>query len=135
MNFMTPIPLYTSLTAKFDGLKHIENLSACSIQVSFQNGTSVEYDLRGQPLKPLEVERLVRILLLTSLNLPLKSLGRLLDVSFPPSSVTISAVRLHKSLSSEELEGPLSSVLVTSLTIDSDDASQDSGGKTILNED
>ena len=95
----------------------------------------MEYDLQGQPLKLSEVERLVRSLLLISLNLPQKSLGKLLDVNFPPSSVTISAVRLHKSLSSEELGEVLSSVLVTSLTIDSDDASQASGGKTIHNED
>ena len=132
---MTPIPLYTSLTAKLDGLKRTENLLACCIRVSFQSGTYLEYDLRGQPLKPLEVERLVRSLLLISLNLPQKSLGKLLDVNFPPSSVTISAVRLHKSLSSEEFGEALSSVSVTSLTIDSDDVSQDSGGKTILNED
>ncbi len=104
-------------------------------QVSFQSGTYLEYDLQGQPLKPLEVERLVRSLLLTSLNLPQRSLGRLLDVSFPQSSVTISAVRLHKSLSSAELGEVLSSVSVTSLTIDYDGVSQVSGGKTIHNED
>ena len=132
---MTRIPLYTSLTAKLDGLKPTENLLACSIQVSFQSGTYLEYDLQGQPLEPLEVERLVRSLLLTSLNLPQRSLGRLLDVSFPQSSVTISAVRLHKSLSSAELGEVLSSVSVTSLTIDYDGVSQVSGGKTIHNED
>ena len=132
---MIQIPLYTSLTAKLGGLKHIENLSACSIQVSFQSGTCLEYDLQGQPLKLSEVERLVRNLLLTSLNLPQKSLGRLLGVSFPPSSVTISAVRLHKSLSSGELGEVLSSVSVILPTIEYDDASQDSGGKIILNED
>jgi ribonucleoside-diphosphate reductase alpha chain len=69
------------------------------------------------------------------LNLPQRSLGRLLDVSFPPSSVTISAVRLHKSLSSGELGEVLSSVCLTSLTTESEDANQDSGGKTIPNED
>ena len=132
---MTPIPLYTSLTAKLDGLKLTGNLLACCIRVSFQSGTYLEYDLRGQPLKPLEVERLVRSLLLTSLNLPQRSLGRLLDVNFPQSSVTISAVRLHRSSSSEEYAEVLSSVSVTSLTIDYDGVSQVSGGKTTPNED
>ena len=56
-----------------------------------------------------------------------------MDVNSPQSNVTISAVRLHRSSSSGEFAEVLSSVCLTSLTIDSDDASQASGGKTILN--
>ena len=129
---MPQIPLYTSLTAKLDGLKLTENLSACSIQAKFQNGTCLEYDLQGQPLKLSGVEHLVQNLLSICSTSQLVSFGKLLDVNLAPSNVTISAVRLHRSSLSGVSAGPLSSVYLTSLTIDSDDASQASGGKTIL---
>jgi hypothetical protein len=132
---MTPIPLYTSPIVKLDGLKHIENLSACSIQVNFPNGTLVEYDLLGHPLRLSAVERLVQSLLSICLTSPLTSLGPLLDVNSLQSKHTISAVRLHRSLSSAALEGLPLSVSVTSLTTESDELSQDSGGKTTHNED
>ena len=129
---MTPIPLYTSPTLKLAGLKPTENLLACSIRVSFQSGTYLEYDLQGQHLKPSAVEHLVQNLLSICLTLPLKSLGKLMDVGSPQLNVTISAVRLHRSSLSVGLGEVLSSVCLTSLTIDSDDASQANGGKTIL---
>jgi len=125
---MIQIPLYTSLIAKLDGLKDIENLSQCCLLVRFQSGTSLELDLRGQPLRLSEVERLVQNLLLTCFNSPWKSFGPLLVEDLAPLSATIYAVRLHKSSSSAVCEGLLSSVSVTSLTIDYDGASQDSGG-------
>ena len=132
---MTPIPLYTWQTAKLDGQKLTENLSACCIRVNFRSGTYLEYDLQGHPLRPSEVERLVQNLLPICLNSRLRSFEKLLDENLAPSSVTISAVRLHRSLSSVVSEDPLSSVYLTSLTIDSDDANQDNGGKTIRSED
>ena len=132
---MPQIPLYTSLTAKLDGLKLTENLSACCIQANFQNGTCLEYDLQGQALRLSEVEHLVQSLLSICSTSQPTSFGKLLDVNLAPSNVTISAVRLHKSLSSGELGEVLSSVSVILPTIDFDDASQDSGGKIILNED
>jgi len=127
--------VYTSLTQKLDGLKPTENLLACSIRVSFQSGTYLEYDLQGQRLEPSAVEHLVQNLLSICLTSPLKSLGKLMAVGSPQLNATISAVRLHRSSSSEGFVGPLSSVCLTSLTIDSDDASQANGGRTILNED
>jgi len=132
---MIPIQLYTSPTAKFDGLKLTGNLLACSIQANFLNGTCLEYDLQGHPLRPSEVEHLVQSLLSICSTSQSASFGRLLDVNLAPSNVMISAVRLHRSLSSAVYAGPLSSVCLTSLTIDSEDASQASGGKIILNED
>ena len=132
---MPQIQLYTSLTAKLVGPRLRENLSACSIRAKFQNGTCLEYDLQGQPLRLLGVEHLVQNLLSICSTSQLVSFGKLLDVNLAPSNVTISAVRLHKSLSSGECVEVLSSVCLTSLTIDSDDANQASGGKTILNED
>ena len=132
---MTPIPLYTSLTAKLDGLKLTGNLLACCIRVSFQSGTYLEYDLQAQPLRPSAVEHLVQNLLSICLTSQLTSFGKLMDVSSPQSNVMISAVRLHKSLSSGECVEVLSSVCLTSLTIDSEDANQASGGKTIHNVD
>ena len=68
---MIQIPLYTSLTAKLDGLRHTENLSQCSLAVKFQSGTCLELELRGQPLRLSEVERLVQNLLLICFNSPL----------------------------------------------------------------
>jgi ribonucleoside-diphosphate reductase alpha chain len=59
---------------------------------------------------------------------PLKSFGVLLDEGLVPSNVTISAVRLHRSsLLAVSEEVPLS-VCLTLQMIESDDASQDSGG-------
>jgi ribonucleoside-diphosphate reductase alpha chain len=84
-----------------------------------------ELDLRGPHLKPSGVEHLVRNLLSICLTSPLKSFGRLLDANLAPSSVTISAVRLHRSLLLEEFGEVLSSVYLTSLTTDSADANQD----------
>ena len=130
---MTPIPLYTSPTLKLAGLKPTENLLACSIRVSFQSGTYLEYEVQAPRLEPSGVERLVLSLLSICLSSPLRSFGKLLDVSSPQLNATIYAVKLHKSSSSVGLEEVLSSVCLTSLTIDSEDASQASGGKTILN--
>ena len=132
---MPQIPLYTSLTAKLVGPRLIENLSACSIRAKFQNGTCLEYDLQGQPLRLSAVEHLVQNLLSTCSTSQSVSFGKLLDVNLAPSSVTISAVRLHRSSLSGVYAGPLSSVCLILPTIDLDDASQDSGGKIILNED
>jgi hypothetical protein len=132
---MPQIPLYTSLTAKLGGLKVTENLSACSIQAKFQNGTCLEYDLQGQPLRLSGVEHLVQSLLSICSTSQPTSFGKLLDVNLAPSNVTISAVRLHRSSLSGVYAGPLSSVYLILPTIDFDDASQDSGGKIILNED
>ena len=131
---MTPIQLYTSPILRLDGLKPTENLSACSIQVKFQSGTYLEYDLRGQHLKPSAVEHLVQNLLSICLTSPSPYLGKLMAVNCPQLNATICAVRLHRSSLSGVSEGPLSSVSLTSLTIDSDDASQDSGGLTTLSE-
>ena len=132
---MTQTPLYMSLIAKLAGLKLTGNLLACSIRVNFRSGTYLEYDLQGHPLRPSEVEQVVQNLLLTCLSSPLKSFGKLLDANLAPSNVTISAVRLHRSSWLGESGEVLSSVYLTSLTTESDDASQDSGGKIILNED
>ena len=132
---MKQIPLYMSPIAKLDGLKLTENLLACSIRVNFQNGTSVEYDLQGQPLKPLAVERLVQSLLSICSTSQSASFGKLLDVNLAPSNAMICAVRLHRSLSSEVFAGPLLSVYLTSLTIESDEPNQANGGKIILSED
>ena len=129
---MTPIPLYTSPILKLAGLKHTENLLACSIRVSFQSGTYLAYDLQGPHLEPSGVERLVLNLLSICLSSPLRSLGKLLDDHLALSNVIISAVKLHRSSSWEASGEALLSVCLTSLTIDSDDASQANGGKTIL---
>ena len=132
---MTPIPLYTSPTLKLDGLKPTESLLACCIQANFQNGTCLEYDLQGQPLRLSGVEHLVQNLLSICSTSQLVSFGKLLDVNLAPSNVTISAVRLHRSSLSGVYAGPLSSVSVILPTIDLDAASQDNGGKTTHNED
>ena len=124
---MTPIPLYTSPILRLAGLKPTENLLACSIRVSFQSGTYLEYDLQGPHLEPSAVEHLVQNLLSISLTLPLRSFAKLMDVGSPQLNATISAVRLHRSSSSAGLGEVLSSVCLTSLTIDSDDANRASG--------
>ena len=131
--FMPQIQLYMSLTAKLVGPRLTENLSACSIRAKFQNGTCLEYDLQGQPLKLSEVEQVVQNLLSICLSSPLTSFGKLLDVNLAPSNVTISAVRLHRSSLSGVSVGPLSSVCLILPTIDLDGANQDSGGKIIHN--
>mgnify|MGYP000002088442 CR=1 FL=1 len=125
---MTQIQLYTSPTVRLDGLKLTGNLLACSIRANFQSGTCLEYELRGQPLKPSEVEQVVQNLLSTCLTSPLRSFAKLLDVNLAPSNVTTSAVRLHRSLSSAGSAEVLSSVCLTSLTTESEEPSQASGG-------
>ena len=88
----------------------------------------------GATLKHSEVEQVVQNLLSTCLSSPLRSFAKLLDANLAPSNVMISAVRLHRSLLSAGSAEVLSSVCLTSLTIDSDDASQANGGSTILSE-
>ena len=63
----------------------------------------------------------------------LNSFKELLDESLHPLNATIFAARLLKSSSLEESDEAPSSVSPTSQTTDSDDASTDSGGWTILN--
>jgi len=125
---MTQIQLYTSLTAKLDGLNLTGNLSRCSLAVKYPSGTFLELDLQGQPLRPSEVERLVQSLLLTSSNSPWKSFEHLLDDDSVPSSVTTSVVRLHKSLSLGESDAAPSSVSVILPTTEYDELNQGSGG-------
>ena len=131
---MTQTPLYMSLTQKLGGLKPTENLLACCIRANFQSGTFLEYELQGQPLKLSEVEQVVQNLLSICLSSPLRSFGKLLDANLAPSNVMISAVKLHRSSSWEASGEALLSVCLTSLTIDSEDASQASGGRTIRKE-
>ena len=89
----------------------------------------------GQPLKHSEVEQVVQNLLSICLSSPLRSFGKLLDANLVPSNVMISAVRLHRSSSWEESGEALSSVYLISLTTESEELSQASGGKIIPNED
>ena len=101
-------------TLRLDGLKPTVNLSQCSIVVKFLSGTYLEFVLRGQCLKPSEVEQVAQSLWKTSSSSLLKSFGLPQVENSLPSNATISAVRLHKSSSLEESEDRLLSVSVTS---------------------
>ena len=126
---MTPIPLYTSLTAKIGWAKAYRELISLLYSGQLPKWDVSEYELQGQPLRPSEVEQVVQSLLSICLTSPLRSFAKLLDANLAPSNVMISAVKLHRSLSSAGYGEVLSSVSVTSLTTESDELSLDSGGQ------
>src|SRR5210317_1954993 len=99
---MQQIQSYTYRIQKLDGRNRLGNWYRCCIQVKYQNGIQLEFDLRVPRSKLLEVEQAAQNLLSTSSNLQLDYLKERLDESLRPLNATIFAVRLLKSSSSEE---------------------------------
>src|SRR6056300_1709837 len=93
---MQQIQSYIYQIQKLDGRNRLGNWFRCCIQVKYQNGIHLEFDLRVPALKLLEVEQAAQNLLLNSSNLQLDYLRGRLDESLRPLNATIFAVKSLK---------------------------------------
>ena len=118
-----------SLTARLDGQRLIENLSAYFTAVSYRLGMSQRSDQQEQLLKLLEDELAALNLSLTSSDLQSKCSRKLQDVNLVALNVMISAARSLRLWLSEESDAQPSSASATSQTTDSEEQSTDSGGQ------
>ncbi len=118
-----------SLTARSDGQRLIENLSAYFTAVSYRLGMSQRSDQQEQLLKRLEDELAALNLSLTSSSLQSKCSRKLQDVNLVVLNAMISAAKSLRSWLSEESDAQPSSVCPTSQTTESVEPSTDNGGK------
>ena len=125
---MKQIQLSMLQIRRSDGRNRLGSWYHCCIQVKFPDGTLVEYDLQVPRSRLSEVVQVALNLSSSCSDSRWTCFGKLLDENLAPLSVTIFAVRLLKSSSSEEsVDRPLSHSAISPMT-DYDGANTDSGG-------
>src|SRR5210317_241716 len=93
---MQQIQSFMCQIQKLDGRNRLGSWFRCCIQVKYQSGIHLEFDLRVPRLKLLEVVQAAQNLLLNSSNLQLDYLREQLDESLRPLNATIFAVKSLK---------------------------------------
>ena len=125
---MQPTQLLMLTIRRSDGRNRLGSWYHCCIRVKFPDGTLAEYDLQAPRSRLSEVVQVALNHSSIYSSSQLNSFKDLLVESLAPLNATIFAVRLLKSSSLEGSGEVLSSVSLTSQTIESDEPSQDNGG-------